>query len=379
MPDFWTVQHTLHDGTLLGTYAPENLQFTLNKKPPHTIQYELSLNRDGIFHDMVGPKRTNFLLYYGPTRIMGGLHTDFEVGILDEHCTIYGKDWFHYFELRQYPYDPRDGHQFDYVVGSSAVPYAYEVANVDINGILYTLANQILSRPNSLDISLAWINSHVMGISTAFSIALADTTYFAQMIDGLSEVDPGFMYEVTPQKSFRTYSPSKYTVGVDSDSSLADYIIDDSNSDGIIDLTFANHGPDATHLFGHGQGIGQNLIGSSLGAPVSEAAFYRVDNDVDVGTATPAQGRLKTQREFSRMLNPQHDVVLTVDPDKLANFWTTVECGKALWIDKDLIAHRIDSAQEVVQMDCTVSNEGDAQVTFGLRQIYAGTAGIPEG
>jgi hypothetical protein len=380
MAELWTVEHLDHDGTVINTIAPENLQFTFNKKPPHTMQYDVSLARtDLITHDFIGAYRTNFHLVRGGQRIMGGLHTEMSVGLNDDFCTIFGKDWYHYIERRQYPYDPRLGHRFDYQIGSPAMGIAYETNSADVTEIIWQLAQKIFGRPNSLDISFDYIHTHPEGIVTSFSMALGDTSYFAQFIDTLSEVYPGFMYEVTQDKLFRIYSPSRYNPGVATDSSLAALTIDDAHSNAIIDLTFANRGPDATHLFGHGQGIGQNLIGSALGAPDNQAVYYRLDNDFDLGTATQAAGNDRTKREFSRMLNPQHEVVLSVDPDKIADFWTTVHCGSAIWINKDLVAHQIDSPQEVVQMDCTLSNEGDESVTFGLDQIYAGTVGVAEG
>ena len=78
-------------------------------------------------------------------------------------------------------------------------------------------------------------------------------------------------------------------------------------------------------------------------------------------------------------MNPQHQVTLKVDPAKIPNFWTVIAPGYTLWINIDLIAHQIDSAQEIVNMNCSVNNEGDAIVDFGLEQVYLGTAGVAEG
>lgn len=382
----WHVKHKEHDGTLIADIRPENLDFTLNREPPHTIQYEMSLSRPEIYHDFIGPYRTDFELWYGDTLIMAGPHTSLNVSLGDDHCTIYGKDWFHYLERRQYPFDPRPNPPFDpshvndFVIGSPAQGIAYEAAATDVATIIKNLLDIILARPHSMNITYPTLST-ALGIPTNYSLALADTTYMADIIRSLSAIDPGFVYEILPLgKELRLYSPYKYDIGVVSDPSLANYTFDSSNEDAIEELEFTNNGPGATHLFGRGNGIGQVNYGSALGADANQTIYRRLDADVDLSEMRNRDEAIAaTARNFKQIIDPQHEVTFKVNPDLITDFWTLIQPGYAIWFNIDLIAHQLDSAQEIMNMHCTVSTEGDALVDFGLQQVYSGTIGVAEG
>lgn len=382
----WHVKHKEHDGTLIADIRPENLQFNLNRTPPHTIQYEMALSRPEVSHDFIGPYRTDFELWYGTNPIMGGPHTSLNVQYGDDHCTIYGKDWFHLLERTQYPFDPRPSPPFtpshvnDFVIGTPSQGLAFEIANGDVrSGILKPILDKALSRPYAPGIIYPTFSAGI-GILDNFSLALGDTMTMAGLVDQMAQVDPGFVYEVLFGKELRIYSPHKYDEGVVTNPALANYVFDGTNNAGIEELDFTNNGPLATHLFGQGPGIGQSNYGAALGYGPSQAVYRRLSDTVDFSERPNRNSVLKaTRKTFSEMLNPNHEITFKMDPARVTNFWTLFQPGYALWFNLDLIAHQLNSAQEIVQMNCSVSNEGDAIVDFGLEQIYAGTAGVQEG
>lgn len=385
MPEtLWTINHKQHDGTLIHSIRPENLKFTLNKKPPHNISYEMSLSRPEVSPDFIGPYRTDFELKYGSTTIMAGMHTSVNLGINSDVIEITGKDWWHYLELRHYPFDPNTPHPpaawpgstRDYVIGSPAAGLVYET-NADVAVVIKNLLDQTLGRPNSLAMTYPTLTTS-LGIPSHFSLSAADTTMIAGHIDSLSEIDPGFVYECLYTKEIRLYSPQKYNTDVWDTPAHAIHIFD--TDEGIIDLDYTNNGPAATHWLGTGGGTGDLRLGAAKGLPANQAVYRRIDGTEDYGDLPNRDIVVaRTMSDLKVYAQPQHDIMLTVDPQFISNFWSIFTAGQAIWIDIDLDAHHIDSAQEIMNMECEVSNEGDAKVVMGCDQIYdAGTAGVDQ-
>jgi hypothetical protein len=373
--ELWTVKHREHDGTLIETVFPENLNFTLNKKPPHTIQYEISLSSPLVSHDFVGPYRTDFELLYKDYVIMRGHHTFLDVGLGDEHVTVYGKDWWHYLERRHFPFNPKPNNVNDYVIGTPSVGLAYEALDY-VNVHITELLDVTLARPNSLNITYPTLGTAI-GSPVGYSLPLGDTTSLASIIEGLSDIEPGFQYEIRPDKELRLYTPQKYDVSVWNTPANGQHIftIDDPS---IIELRFSNAGPDGTHWLGIAGGIGQNKVGAARGLVANEAIYRRLDGSSEYGDNMNLSNVIaRTMGDLKHGANPQHEITFKVDPSKIEDFWILFEPGYAIWINIDLIAHQIDSAQEITRMDCTVDNEGNAEVDFGLDQIYENTnAGV---
>lgn len=392
--NLWHVKHKLYEtGALIADLRPENLQFQLNREPPHTIQYELSLSRPEVEHDFVGPYRTFFELWHGNDGILAGPHTHMDVGLEDDFCTVQGKDWFHLLERTQYPFDPRPdppytpSHVNDYVIGSPAQGFAYETASTDVTDVLAAIFDVAVGMiPKHFQFTYPTLAAN-LGIPVNFSLGLADSTSLADIIGQLADSYPGFVYEMLFERELRLYSPHKYNedagnlaLTIAQRKAACNYAIDSTNMQGVEELHFANEGPAATHLFGKGPGLNQSNYGSALGYAPAQAIYGRLDDTVDfqeVPNRTEVISR--NRKRFNAMVNPQHEITLKMNPDRIPNFWTLIQPGYALWLDVDLIAHQIQSAQEIVNMNCSVTNEGDASVDFGLEQVYSGTTGVEEG
>jgi hypothetical protein len=392
----WKIKHKLHDGTVLETIQPENLRFTLNKKDVHTIQYEISHSKYGHtgdvdIHDFVGAYRTDFELIWhddvgilGDNTILAGMHVPaVDVGREDGYTTLYGKDWKHYLSRRHYPFDPTSVNA--YQVPGSATGYAREYAGVDVATIIKDLLDVTLGMPYSLDITYPTLTT-TLGIPINFQLALADTTDILSFIDQFSNIDPGFDYEIDHFKELRLFTPKQFDlVGVTtgttaSKKAACSYVFDATNADLISEgPKFTNNGPLATHWFASGAGISDPNMKVALGAPTVEAVYRRLDGVQDYGDVKNSTVlRNLAMQDFSFALNPAHEITMTVDANRITDFFITFTPGTAIWLEADLISHQIDSAQEVVQMDVTVTNEGDIKCALGLNQIYAGTAGIDE-
>jgi hypothetical protein len=376
------VRHYDHSHSLIEGFRPENLHFTLNKKGIHTVQYERS-HAAGVSHDFVGAYRTDFELDWedpvtsSMSPIVYGMHVPApttEKG--SGFTTIYGKDWKHYLERRHYPFNPLSINQFD--LHSPMAGYAI-YRNADVAAHIKDLLDQTLGMANSLAITYPTLTTN-LGIPVDFQLAHADSTTILTFIDQLSGVDPGFDYDILTTKELRLYSPHKYNILVASNSAYANYIFDSSNANLITDgPTFANNGPLATHWLGLGSGVGDGKMGVALGYSASQAVYRRLDQVQDYSEVKKASDlRLRAMKDFSFALNPQHEITFSVQAEKIANFWVLFRPGEAIWLDSELTSHQIQSGQEIVQMDCVADGSGGCTVSFGLNQIYTGTAGVDQ-
>ena len=379
----WLVKHRLReDDSLITTLRPEHLSFTLNTDAPHELSYEVSLSSPAVFHDFVGPKRTTFELWRDDLQIMGGIHTNHAVSTSDQFCHVTGKDWMVDLTWRHFPFDPRDGHWYDYAIGSpTTAGIAYQAAATDVAEIIKNLLDVTYGRPNSLDLTYPTLITN-LGIPVNFSLSIGDATSMYEIINGLSENYPGFHFEVLTTKELRLYSPHKYDIAVADDSSLANHIYTDAAS-GLEDVDFENTGPQGTHIFGQGAGLSGNRVGIALGTPaLNEAVYGRIDMVEDFGDIpSAALVESRTRGAFNFGLQPVHEISITVNPMAIGpSFWTLQRPGEAIWLDVDLISHRIQSAQEIVSMDVTVDEEGNESCTMKLNQIYAdNNPGVYEG
>lgn len=380
----WTVKHRLRaDNTLIGTFKPEALKFTLNDGEPHVISYDISLGNPGVFHDFVGPYRTTFELWRDTTQIMGGLHTlPLNITTKDQAAHISGKDWLHDLERRHFPFDARDTHAYDHVINSPHVEgVTYQANQVDVALILKNILDKVYAMPYSLALTYPTLTTN-LGIPINYQLALADDSDILSIVSGLSDNYPGFHFEVLNSKELRLYSPHKYDIAVANDQSLANHIYTDAAS-GLLDVDFTNAGPEGTHIFGQGAGYGGSpKIGSTLGALANQGVYGRLDLSVDFGDIpSRALVESRTRARFGWGLQPVHEITIDVDPGAVGDsFWTLQRPGEAIWVNTDLYAHYLDSPQEIVSVDVTVDEEGNESATMALNQIYIDNAnvGVPQ-
>jgi hypothetical protein len=381
-----TVKHKQHDGTVINTFRPENLAFTLNKgeNGPHDISYELS--RAQVSPDMIGPYRTDFELIdnstFGPVTIMSGLHTMYSMASNEEHVKIAGKGWLHYFERRFWPFDGSDPNLWARKVGTLSVAtlgdpptdFAYYTQTpVDSMVVMKDLLNvlQLFDPVNTLDYTYSLANiGHTID---TFGVSNLDTENILSKFQFLAQQDPGmFDFWMDNNKVMRRAAPHRYNVNVWNTPSLAEKVFDstDTNTDGVFYVSFTNTGPDATRVLGYGQSQSSTLASVKQYNPAS--ATYRLleseasfDNIIDRNQVI---GLTRNKLLFG--VNPVHEIEVTVVPEAITNFWTRFQPGVAIWVTADLEGHTIDSAQEIVSIDGTSDNQGNLTAAFKLNQIY---------
>ncbi|HEY1248646.1 MAG TPA: hypothetical protein VGE97_06645 [Nitrososphaera sp.] len=376
-----TLVNMEHDGTVINTFQPENLQFTLNKgeQGPHDISYEVS--RSAILaENQVGPYRTDFKLIDDtsgdPVTIMAGMHTMVSVTSDEEHAKFAGKDWLHYLERRNWPYDDGDPNAFRLgipVTTSDEPPpdFAYYVVGRDSATIIKDILDLVLDFTNSLD--LTYTLPPIGHAVELFTIDLIDSENILSKIQTLSKEVPGeFDFWVEPDtKEFVMVAPRQYDIGVVDDDSLAEYIFDSSDpSGGMFTVSWTNTGPAETRLTGTGSNPSKSLVSVREYIPSSNVfrILERQENFGDVFSG----GRLErlTRQQLLFDLNPVHEVTLSVVPESISDFWTIFKPGKAIWIRAELEVHTIDAAFEIVAIDGQSDSNGNMLASFRLNQIY---------
>lgn len=381
------VTHYEHDGTALGSFGPENLNFTLRKGEdgPHDITYELS--RDFAVEDMVGAYRTDFKLVDSasttPVTIMAGMHTSApQITTDEERIQLAGKDWLHYLERRYWPYNDSDPNYFRIgtppaspITENNPPPgFAYYVdagTPRDTMQIITDLLDMVLGMPNSLDIN--YLLSNIGHNIELFSVDLIDTENVLSKIQTLSNEDPGeFDFWIDPDtKEFTFAAPYRYNIDVAGDSSLAAHIFNANlPASGVFTINYENVGPQATRMIGQGANQSSTLVAVREYLPGS-AQFRLLEDHVSFpGVVTRERVQRLTRKALLFGLNPIHNVSIAVVPESVSNFWTTFHPGKAIWVISDLEAHIIDAAFEIVSMDGESDLDGNMLVTMNLNQIY---------
>lgn len=382
------IRHFEHDGTLRDTFRPENPHWIMRLDEPSDIDYEVSLAMPSMRHGFVGPYRTDWQLEVDGNIVEAGLHTPYERSGESEAKKIAGKSWLHYLERRHYPFDPQAPNTFRHGLPTTTATYpqtgvAFSAYQQDAANIISDLLDITLARPNSLDIFFAAITT---GNVHNFRIDLGDTESIYDKIKGLSDEEPQFNFRITPDtRQFFIYSEHIYLDGAETDPTQNLWVFDDRDPDnGVLDINFINDGPRYTHLIGYGAGTASRL-GVALGYPHNQAIYRRLDGTEDYGNVVNrTQLTNRAQRDLSFGLYPQHELTLTINPDaprfEGEDFWKWTFPGESIWIRWDLESAFINHGYVIVEMDCTIDNEGNPTVQFGLNEINPlGRPGVRQG
>jgi hypothetical protein len=254
--------------------------------------------------------------------------------------------------------------------------------SVDASVVVKTLFDQIMGRPYPMPITYDRVD---IGVTIPhFALAIGDTSMFLQILQQLSEFQPGFDYWVGPMnRKLKLAAPYRFGDPVDvvtdgATGSLIKYIFTDDatllaepNAYRPLGLDFTNTGPEGTHILATGSGYAGTTLGVALGLNTNEAVFWRTDSLYDAGEiknkdVLEAMGR----KQFGLGLQPVHEIPVTLDPNYIDGFWTTLRAGGAIWIKLDLGFHQVDSPQRVVRISGSLDPEGNCTVTLDNNQIY---------
>jgi hypothetical protein len=385
----WTVQHKYKD-TVLDTFKPLNLNFTLVIDEADDISYDISLAEPTMRWTLVGAKRTDYYLYRDGQLITAGFHSYTGSTKGSELLNIQGKSWLWYLQNRHYPFNP--SHATDFLGGTATEKMGLGYQNFATPGKIITdIMTKTLSRPNSLGIT-GYSSLPAAGPKMGFSIPLGDTESIYDKIKQLSDMttsgegdDGGFNFDVLANKQFKMWVPSRFPNAARSSPSGCIYNFNQHTHTVPTDMVtaeFQNNGPDFTHLFAEGAGTSEKYRGYAL-SPDDETQeiFRRWDGNISFSDVKDPK-RLMTlaQMHLSAGLYPQISVPLTVKPDNIPGFWTKFQPGEAVWIDLDMGGRRIDGGYKINQMRCTVDAEGNETVDLDTQSIMPlGRPGMIEG
>lgn len=401
----YVIEHLDHDFATLQTIFPENLNFVKNIRDASTINYEISYgskdvdDSDVVYeHDIIRPFFTGWRLRYTDfeeidVTIMEGIHTMCNAKPGRDFMKVNGIDYTGYLDYVKYPFNPQSPNDYriksdgtaadpdDYTGDNPPRGYAYKTEK-DVAQIINDLFAVCWAVDNRLPITCALDD---FGYETKFQVALGETTTLLSMLKSLSDIDPGFDFIVNNDREFHAWTPFRYGT---SDSPDIAYNFD-KDTPGVEQETteFTVTGPKYTHVLGLATAP-KSRLGRSLGATLAEEAYWRLDGDEDFGEVVD-QDQLNEKTKFALKYwnNPVHEIPFRVYVEDLQDvldpdiFWEVFRAGFAIFIDWDLVYHRIDSAQRIISMDCKISNNGNGTVDFGLNQIYdlTGIGGDEEG
>lgn len=378
------------NGSFISVY-PENLSFDDQISGVGNCNFEISFSaedQDGNLivtgYDVIGPYRTYYRLRYGDVAIQAGVITTWHTRLGDDFMSVAGKTWEHFFERWQYPFNPASPNDYVFTnsfqndetgVGSGTVTPAglvYQCYNRDITRILDDILTQTMFIGNRPIFDLSSLGA-LSGVKTNFQYSLGDTSFMDSLVSDLSGIGDGLDWWISWDMKFLWASP--YRFGNPSAPSII-WTVDTSNQPS--NLEFENVGPAATHILGTGAGLAvSTTLAVAYGEPASEIEFTRLDESVDFGDVrNAAELDAKTHKRFSKDLNPQHNIPITLDPGRIPNFWSEFRKGRAIYIDYDLIAHKIDSPHQVLSYSTQSSDTGEILVDLTLSQIYDVSSGV---
>lgn len=393
---------TFSGGSFISTY-PEQLTFDDEIKAVGNVAWQISFaakDQDNATiisgHDVFGPYRTFYRLRYGNTAIQAGVLTSTNTILGTDFMSCASKTWEHYLERWEYPFDGRtetplpNGHVNDYQhpntyqddelvgTGSPTPPgLAYQATNRDVIRIISDLLSTAMNVGNRVIFDLSNL-SGLSGIKTNFQLSLGDNTKLFSIINDLSGLGNGFDWWISHNMKFYWATPNRY--GNPSSPSIVHTFDSTSMPD---DLAFTNNGPKATHVQGRGAGLASSTtLSRAYGYAASQTQFSRLDESYDFGDIRNATELIaKTKKQLSLDLNPQHEIPMTIDPSRITNYWRYFRKGRAIYINMEMISHRIDSPQRLTKYSGRVDDMGNALVDFTLDQIYetSSTVGVAEG
>ncbi len=319
----YVVDHMDHDFSVLQSFKPENLRFTLNDEDPSTIAYEISksavdLNGDPVVigNDFISPWDTHWRLRYGPdVTICAGVHNSVKMSYGDNFMSVSGTDWLGYFDRRFIPFDGRDGHHYDKAIGSTPGGVIYQATDVDIADALTAVLDLVLGMTNSIPFTYNLSSTGV--VMDHFRLDMADTSTLLSIVKSICGYNPGVTFEITPARVFQIASPRWYgepnDIAADPDNVNLIWTVNTSHPP--VSLDFTNVGPACTHIQGESSGTATREV-ITLGNLENQEVYWRTDKGYQFEDAiTRASAEARTHEQFAFDLNPQHEIPLTLDPD----------------------------------------------------------------
>lgn len=339
---YWTVIHYRHDGTAIGDEYPSNPEFALYLGKVGYLNYDLDKDSPLCTRENCEPYATDYLLKFGDREIQGGIHTDIQIDDIEGHTfQISGKDWLHWFEGQKWPFDP-----------NNPLANVYSQFARDMFLVVEDWLTVIQSEIDTIQFIYA---NGLSGQTVNAKIDHSDTEDILSKITTLSQGNPGFDFEVTPDKHFNMYYPNK--------SRDIELVLEQGAN--IYQLSYHNKGPTGTRIFGQAQGPSSRL--GSIQDHITKS-FYRrwmVGEDFgdvpDVATLTQ-----RTSGALERAASPHLEFTARIIPDFVEDLFSVIELGDNIPVYGRLGWDTIDDRFRLVSITGGPNDEGDQEFELGF-------------
>lgn len=338
----WKVVHTRHDGLELGEVFPNDPEFAIYLGKVGYLNYDIDMDSPLARKQNTEPYATDYALYYGDRLIQGGMHTSIQIDELEAHTLkVGGNDWYHWFEKQLWPFNPAD-----------PLLNVYSAFNRDLFLIMEDWLTVIQSQPYTIQFTYA---NGLSGVTTNAKIDVADTEDMLSKFTNLSQGNPGFDMEITPDKHIQLWYPKKTRQN--------DMVLEQGIN--IYGLSYRNKGPNATHTVAQAQ-----LPSSRAGLLVDSTLmpkYRRLCANKDFGSL-PDQTSLDTlaSGEGQRNETPGLEFTCRIIPEFVDDIFGVIEMGDQITVVGDIGWDYINQTVRLVSIVGGPNNEGDQEYELGF-------------
>lgn len=339
----WLVRHFDHLGNAFGESFPNDLSFSLYLGRIGSISYNLDLDDPLANITATNPYETDFGLYRNTTRLMGGMHTAINVDDVEGNTLgVSGQDWKHYLDKIRWLFDPT--HPLDYV---------YRVTNRDIALVVKDLIDGVLASLYTLPINTSSITP--VGQLINYRIDPADTESIYSKITSLSQIKPGFDFEISPNLQAQVSAPRMGT--------LQNYVLEQGSN--IYKLRYTNTGPEGTVTMGLAS-VGGTRSGSVVIAP-TVSRFRRLEANTEFSDLVDATLLSSyTAGQADRDAAPHIEFSCTLIPETGQDLWQYIGLGNSYPVYANIGWSTIDDVFRLVGIECSPNDQGDEEITLSF-------------
>lgn len=347
MANLTTIKHLNHNGDSFGETVGTNVNFSLQLNKPEILNYDIDLSYWLARREFVEPDVTDFLFLYKDLPLFGGMHTEVDIDNVDENVLkVSAGGWLHYFENRFWSPTKPDGSEND----------PYSVTDYDVIIVAQQLLDAVSTDDSPQPFQLHHNNAN-SGQVIDYDVEVGDTTAIFSKVEELSQMEPGFDYEITWDRWFKTYTPKRGRV--------RSYSFEQGVNCG--PLSYRNPGIGGNYFYGTASEFGTALTAVRPN-PASFVTKRRKDITKDFGElGDGSQGLLDTlaDGEAVRQLSPIIQLNLTWMGDShISNIFESVSLGDTVLVKGDTGYERVDRWMRIVGIEGNPTNEGDERLTI---------------
>jgi hypothetical protein len=341
------IVHMDHAGNKFGEVEGRGRSFQLQLNQSETVTYSLGLESPLASQAYCNPNYTDFIIYYKDKELCAGMHTEVDLNDVDANTLdVSGRGWLNYFETRIWPPINRDGSPHN----------DYSVTDRDMIFIAQDLIGyvSIWETPISLQV---FFNNAASGQLRDYEIIAGDgTSSIFSQIEELAKGHPGFDFEITWDRVFKTYYPRKGTV--------RDYVFEQGINCGPIQ--YRNPGNGGNFFWGTGTDDSDAALTSWSWNDADILATRRRDILVDYGPIHFQENLdFLAQGEAARQVLPLKQISAEWrGDDRITNIFDQVSLGDIVLLRGDTGYEYINDWYRIVGMEVTPTDDDDERVTF---------------